>query len=146
MPDLRELCAGAVAEARGSEEIEAYAESSRHVQVRVRRGEVESLTSAETRGLGVRAVVGGRVGYAYGADPTPEEVAALVRAARESAAFAEADEANVLPELVPAVPLAGVFRQAPETGPAEPKGSPARGVDAAPPAPQPDARKGEVAR
>src|SRR5437879_3876346 len=128
MPDLRELCAGAVAEARGSEEIEAYAESSRHVQVRVRGGEVESLTSAETRGLGVRAVVGGRVGYAYGADPTPEEVAALVRAARESAAFAEADEANVLPELVPAVPLPGLFREAKEGVTRERQGRRARGV------------------
>src|SRR5712692_8111314 len=105
MPDLSELCAGAVGEARGSDEIEAYAESSRHVQVRVRGGEVESLTSAETLGLGVRAVVGRRVGYAYGADPTPEEVAALVRIARESAAFAEADEANVLPELATPLPL-----------------------------------------
>ena len=35
MPDLSELCAGAVGEGRGSDEIEAYAESSRHVQVRV---------------------------------------------------------------------------------------------------------------
>src|SRR5947208_17124494 len=112
MPDLSELCAAAVREAQGSDEIEAYAESSRHGQVRVRGGEVESLTSAETRGLGVRALVDGRVGYAYGADPTPEEVAALVRSARESAAFSEADDANRLPDLTPPDPLPGMFREA----------------------------------
>src|SRR5919201_5308586 len=99
MPDLTDLSARALEAATGPEEVEAFAESSRHVQVRVRGGEVESLTSAETRGLGVRAVVDGRVGYAYGADPTPDEVAALVRSARESAAFAEPDEANRLPVL-----------------------------------------------
>src|SRR5437773_8220987 len=121
MPDLSDLCARAVAEAQGDEEIEAYAEGSRHVQVRVRGGEVESLTSAETRGLGIRAVVGGRVGYAYGADPTPEEVAALVASARESAVFAEPDDANRLPDLTEPEPLPGMFRESLERIPADRK-------------------------
>jgi len=145
MPDLSEVCAGAVGEGRGSDEIEAYAESSRHVQVRVRAGEVESLTSAETRGLGVRALVGGRVGYAYGADPTQEEVAALVRAARESAVFAEADEANVLPELVPPLPLPGLFREAEERVPAERKVSLALEVERAATSAHAEVRKVESA-
>src|SRR5262245_24070433 len=118
MPDLGDLCARAVDAAQGGEEIEAFAEGSRHVQVRVRGGEVESLTSAETRGLGVRAVVGGRVGYAYGADPTQDEVAALVASARESAAFSERDDANALPDLTPAEPLPGMFRESLERIPA----------------------------
>jgi PmbA protein len=145
MPDLSDLCVRAVAEAQGDEEIEAYAEGSRHVQVRVRGGEVESLTSAETRGLGVRALVGGRVGYAYGADPTPEEVAALVRSARESAAFSEADDANRLPDLTPPDPLPGMFREALERVPAERKVSLALEVERAATAVHPDVAKVESA-
>jgi PmbA protein len=145
MPDLSDLCARAVAEAEGGEEIEAYAEGSRHVQVRVRGGEVESLTSAETRGLGVRALVGGRVGYAYGADPTPEEVAALVRSARESAAFSEADDANRLPDLTPPEPLPGMFREALERVPAERKVSLALEVERAAISAHPDVGKVESA-
>src|SRR2546423_12175817 len=114
MPELADLCARAVEHAEAGEEIEAFAESGRQVQVRVRGGEVESLTSAETRGLGVRAVVDGRVGYAYGADPSPDEVAELVRSARESATFAEPDDANGLPELTPVDPMPDMFREAEE--------------------------------
>src|SRR2546423_14902511 len=114
MPELADLCARAVEEARGDEEIEAFAEGGLQVQVRVRGGEVESLTSAETRGLGVRAVVDGRVGYAYGADPSLDEVAELVRSARESATFAEADDANRLPELTQPEPMPDMFREAEE--------------------------------
>jgi PmbA protein len=145
MPDLGDLCAGAVGEARGDEEIEAFAEGSRHVQVRVRGGEVDSLTSAETRGLGVRAVVGGRVGYAYGADPTPDEVAALVASARESAAFAESDDANRLPDLSPPEPLPGMFREALERAPAERKVSLAIEVERAATGEHPDVGKVESA-
>ena len=111
MPELTELCAAAVAAARDGESVEAFAEGSRHVQVRVRGGEVEELTSAETRGVGVRAIVDGRVGYAYAADPAPAEIAALVAAARESASFAEPDEANSLPVLTPVEPMPGLFHE-----------------------------------
>src|SRR5205823_7945177 len=121
MPDLADLCARAVEEAKAGEEIEAFAEGGRQVQVRVRGGEVESLTSAETRGLGVRAVVDGRVGYAYGADPSPDEVSELVRSARESATFAEPDEANGLPELSPVDPMPEMYRESLERITAERK-------------------------
>ena len=36
--------------------------------MRVHGGEIESLTAATQRGLGLRAWIGGRVGYAYGTD------------------------------------------------------------------------------
>jgi PmbA protein len=63
----------------------------------------------------VRVIVGGRLGYAWAADPDPEEAAALLGAARESAAFASPDEANVLPESSTAEPLAGLFRDSQAT-------------------------------
>ncbi|MGZ8645810.1 MAG: PmbA/TldA family metallopeptidase, partial [Actinomycetota bacterium] len=85
MPDLHELCAAAVNAATGDEAVEAYAEESRHTEASALRGEIEGLTFAESRGVGVRLIAGGRLGYAYAADPTIEEVRDTVRRARENA-------------------------------------------------------------
>ena len=54
--------------AAGAGEAEAYASEETGREVRVHGGEVESLTAATQRGIGVRAWLGGRVGYAYGTD------------------------------------------------------------------------------
>jgi PmbA protein len=111
LPELADLCVRAVAGARGDEDVEAYASAGQRTQVRVRGGEVESLTFADSRGIGVRVISGGRVGYAYAADPGMAEVDDLVRSARESAGFAESDEGNVLPKLSPVQPLPGIYRE-----------------------------------
>ena len=59
MPDLHELCAAAVDAATGDEAVEAYAEESRHTEASALRGEIEGLTFAESRGVGVRLIAGG---------------------------------------------------------------------------------------
>jgi PmbA protein len=110
MPELRELCARAVEAAEGNEQVEAYAEETQRTQIRASRGEVEQFSFAESRGVGVRLLVDGRQGYAYSADPGLEEVGALVARARESARFAEPDEANLLPALIEPEPLPDLFR------------------------------------
>ena len=92
-----ELCAAAVEAASGDEAVEAYAEESRQTEASALRGEIEGLTFAESRGVGVRLIADGRLGYAYAADPTLDEVRDAVRRARENAALAEPDEFNVLP-------------------------------------------------
>jgi PmbA protein len=112
LPDLAELCARAVSEAGDGEEVEAYASAGKRTQVRVRNGEVEALTFADSRGLGVRVITGNRVGYAYAADPEETDVDELVRSARESSSFAQPDEGNVLPSLQPVDPLPGIYHQA----------------------------------
>jgi PmbA protein len=112
MPDLADLCRVVVEGAGGVGDVEAFASEGRRTSVRVRGGEVESLTFAESRGVGVRVVVDGRLGYAFAADPDEEEAVALVARARDAAAFAEPDEANVLPEIEAAEPLDGIFDQA----------------------------------
>ena len=110
MADLLDLCRAALSRAEDGEQAEAYAGESRHTEVKARRGEVDALSRAESRGVGVRVLVDGRLGYAWAADPDLDEAAALLVAARESAGYASPDEANVLPEAAEAEPLPGLFR------------------------------------
>jgi PmbA protein len=112
MTDLTDLCSRAVEAAQDDEGVEAFAEEGRRTQVRVRDGEVESLTFSESRGVGVRVLSGHRLGYAYAADPGPDEVTALVGAARDGARFTQADEANVLLPLSATEPVPGTYREA----------------------------------
>jgi PmbA protein len=78
--------------AAGASDAEAYASESREREVRVHGGEVESLTAATQRGLGLRAWIGGRVGYAYGTDLGEPGLAELAARAVESARAADEDE------------------------------------------------------
>jgi PmbA protein len=111
VPDLGELVRAAVDAAEGREAVEAYAEESRRTEVRAHKGEVEGLEFAESRGVGVRLITGGRLGYAFAADPSTEEVREAVARARENASVATEDEHNVLPGAQPAEPLPSLFRE-----------------------------------
>jgi PmbA protein len=112
-PDLADLCRAAVeAGAELGGDVEAYAEETQRLSARARGGEIEALTSADSRGLGVRVVVEGRLGYAYAADPDPDEARDLVRRAHEAATFAQFDQGNALPDIERAEPLGGLFREA----------------------------------
>jgi PmbA protein len=82
----------------GATDAEAWAEESTSRRVRVYEGRVESLSDAGGRGVGVRAFVGGRTGYAYGTDLSPAGVAELARSAREAAEVADEDEYAGLPD------------------------------------------------
>lgn len=112
MPDLGELSAATVEAARDGEAVEAYAEESRRTEVTARRGEVEGLTFAESRGVGVRVIAGGRLGYAYAADPSVDEVREAVARARENATLATEDEFNALPPADAAEPIPSLYRPA----------------------------------
>ena len=112
MADLGDLCRAALSGAAEGEQVEAYALESVRTEVRARRGEVDALTSASSRGLGVRLIVGGRMGYGWAADPSLDEAAELLEAARGSAAHATPDEANVLPGAATAEDIPGLFREA----------------------------------
>jgi PmbA protein len=76
----------------GSAEAEAYAARDSGREVRVHSGEVESLTAATQSGIGVRAWIGGRVGYAYGTDLSEAGIVAIAGRAAEAAAVADEDE------------------------------------------------------
>jgi PmbA protein len=109
VPELEALCAAAVDAADGGEAVEAYAQDARRVSVDARLGEVEGLTFAESRGVGVRVISDGRLGYAWAADPSVEDVRTTLDHARTNARFATPDEHNVLPDASAIEPLDGLF-------------------------------------
>ena len=111
MPDLGELVRSAVESAQADEAVEAYAQESRQTEASALRGEVEGLEFAESRGVGVRLIRDGRLGYAYAADPSVDEVRKAVGRARENAALTEPDEFNVLPAAEAVTPIPALFRE-----------------------------------
>jgi PmbA protein len=84
--------------ASGASEAEAWAEQGTSRRIRVYGGEVESLSDAGGRGVGVRAFADGRSGYAYGTDLSERAVSETAEAAVEAAEVADSDEFAGLPE------------------------------------------------
>jgi PmbA protein len=108
--ELEAVAARAVAAAidAGATEADAWAEESTTRHIRVYDGGVESLTDAGGRGVGVRAFIDGRWGYAYGTDLTDGGVAGIAHAAHASAEIADEDEHAGLPERCGATPVDGL--------------------------------------
>jgi PmbA protein len=86
------------AQAAGAGEAEAWVERSTSRRIRVYDGEVESLSDAAGRGVGVRAFSGARSGYAYGTNLSDQGLAEVACAAREAAEVADEDGDGGLPE------------------------------------------------
>ncbi len=82
----------------GAGDAEAFVSDSTGLEVRVFDAEVESLTEAGERGLGVRAWIDGRAGYAYGIDLTEAGISEIAAAAVEAARVCDADEFAAAPE------------------------------------------------
>ena len=96
-----EALAGSVLDAAlaaGASDAEAYAQDGDGIEVRVFEGEVEALTEAAERGVGVRAWIDGRAGYAYGTDLGDEGLRGIAAAAVEAARVADSDEFAGPPE------------------------------------------------
>ena len=93
MSELLDLARLAAGSSQDGEEVEAFLTHEREFQVKVYDGEVESLSSAEPRGAGVRVVKEGRVGFSYTTDLSEGGMRAVVEAARENSAYATQDEA-----------------------------------------------------
>lgn len=93
MAELLDLAAAIVERGASGEQTEAFMTYSREFTVKTFGGEIESLSSSEPRGAGVRVVADGRVGFAYTTDLTDEGLDALVAEARDNARYASPDEA-----------------------------------------------------
>lgn len=86
-----------MAQKGGATEAEAFVERSRHASVQVREGEIEELSEASSKGVGLRVIVDGRLGFASTTDFEPAALTALVERAVALAKETAPDEANALP-------------------------------------------------
>jgi PmbA protein len=107
--DLLEILDRVVEDAEPGEHVEAFGIDESETTIRVHGGEVESLTSARTRGVGIRVLRDGRLGYCYAADLEPEVLRETLAEARGNATAATPDDANVLPDPRPVTDLDGLY-------------------------------------
>ena len=96
--ELLSIAERVAAQAKADEQVEAYVARTRDTDVKVFDGEVESLSSAETEGVGVRVVKDNRQGFAYAGSLDDEAVAEAVAEARDNADFGSDDEYLGLPD------------------------------------------------
>jgi PmbA protein len=92
--ELLDLAQKIASWARPGEEVEAFASWQRETEVRAYGGEVESLSSAESAGVGVRVVAQARQGFAYVGNLDESLAREALAEARDNASFATPD-ANV---------------------------------------------------
>lgn len=78
--------------AEPGEQVEVYVGRGHHTDVRVFDGAVESFSSADTQGVGVRVIRDSRQGFAYAASLDDDVVAETLAEARDNASFGTVDE------------------------------------------------------
>lgn len=121
--DLLAVGRDALARAAGLPgDLEVFVQESETTSIKVYQGEVESLVSGRPKGLGVRYVHAGRMGYAYTGDFSPAGLAHVVEMAVANTEAADPDPAVGLPEgggSYPEVP--GLWRAALLASPMERK-------------------------
>jgi PmbA protein len=103
MTDYLQLAQSVVrqtADASGAE-VEVLVTDIDETEIRVDRGEVEKLSQSSSRGMGVRVIEDGRMGYAYTSDLSPESIQQTWRAALELAQIATQDDFRSLPDPQP---------------------------------------------
>jgi PmbA protein len=105
--ELLDLASRIAGSARDGEQLEVCVTRRTSTSVKAYDGAVESFTSADTFGIGVRVVRDHRVGFASAGTLDEAVVAEIVEDARDNARFAEPDEfAGVAePDGVDAVPI-----------------------------------------
>src|SRR5689334_10220943 len=87
-----------VAMAQAGEQGEAVVVSGRDTEIRVYESQIESLSSAESQGVGIRLIKDGRQGFAYAGTLDDEVLAEALGEARDNAAFGTFDEFQGLAE------------------------------------------------
>ena len=92
MTELADLAGLVVSWAAPGEQVEAYIARSRTTNVRAYEGAVESLSSAEPVGAGVRVIVGDRQGFAWAGTLDEGVLKETLEEARDNAGFGEPDE------------------------------------------------------
>lgn len=100
--NYQELAQRIVQQAAGDGvEAEAYIAVGSETNIQVRGGEVEKLSYAGSKGLGVRVIKAGQMGYAYTSDFSDSSIAKTVDMALTLCEVADADEHRRLPDPKP---------------------------------------------
>lgn len=81
----------------GDIEAEVIIMHSRTTMIRVNAGEVLEMSAADSKGVGVRAIKGGRMGYAYTSDFEPPTLDLTLSSAAALADSSDPDEFRALP-------------------------------------------------
>ncbi|MGZ4695062.1 MAG: TldD/PmbA family protein [Acidimicrobiales bacterium] len=81
-----------VAMAAPGEQVEAVVSRGRDTEIKAYDGEIESLSSAQSQGVGIRVIADGRQGFAYAATFDDDVLAETLAEARDNAGFATPDE------------------------------------------------------
>jgi PmbA protein len=92
VPDLLGLARQVLQETKADEEVEVYVAHGRETSIRVFESEIEELTAAESAGVGVRVISGGRQGFSYVGALDSSAAAEALAEARDNARFATIDE------------------------------------------------------
>ncbi len=92
MTELLAIATRVAGWARDGEEVEAFVARGKSTEVKVFGGGVESLSVAESAGVGIRVVAGSRQGFAYAGSLDDDVVAETLEEARDNAGFGTPDE------------------------------------------------------
>jgi PmbA protein len=90
--ELLEIAERVAGWARSGEDVEVYVSRGEETEVRAYDGEVESLTSATSAGIGVRVVVDHKLGFAWAGSLDPSVLGETLEEARDNATYATPDE------------------------------------------------------
>ncbi len=90
--DLLDIGDRVVGLAQAGEQVEAVVARGQDTEIRAYEGEVESLSSAQSQGVGIRVIAEGRQGFAYAATFDDDVLAETLAEARDNAVFATPDE------------------------------------------------------
>jgi PmbA protein len=120
--ELLDLAVKVAGWAKDGEQVEAYVARGNSTTVRVYNADIESFSSAQEEGVGIRVIVDGRQGFAYAGLLDLEVLEETLSEARDNASFAEYDEFVALAE-PDGVPFADIdlFRPSLLTIPTEEK-------------------------
>ncbi|WP_394933765.1 TldD/PmbA family protein [uncultured Ilumatobacter sp.] len=87
-----------VEQAKSSEQVEAFVARGGDTDVRIYQGAVEHFVSAQSEGVGIRVISGGRTGFAYAGTLDESAIAEVLAEARDNVQFGEPDEYAALAE------------------------------------------------
>ncbi len=92
MSEILELADRVLALANDGEQLEVVVVKSSDTEIRVYEGDIESLTTADSQGVGIRVIADHKQGFAYAGSLDMEVIVETLADARDNATFGTPDE------------------------------------------------------